>query len=474
MAGTNKVRTHPYYDEMLPLYQRNAELYAGGAAVEGSAARKYLAQHPYEKEAQYAIRLKRAAYRNLVAPTVDLFASSIHDGAKREGQDAVQGLERMLENCDTLGNTPDVFFKRLSTLAASIGAAFVLVDAPGAPESVVSLKDVKGKGLFPYFILTPAENVIAWDYDEKGALDWAALRSSRLTAEAGPFSPYAQRVTVTVWSKTGWRRFSGDKDGALAEDGEGEHGLGVVPLVPLLYEEDTPMTGRAVIDDVASLVLRVFNQDSELDKMLFDAALPILAGFGMREEDADGAYKATSNLWTFGNKEARLQYIEPSGASFAAKRQQILDDVDSIREISLRQTKPKGAQVESAEAKRMDSLQLSSQLGDFARRAAAVERRCWILAGKYLGAPDDALDAITVAYNEKFDPEGMREQLAANFLELRRNGDISRETVWRTLGMSDTSIEEEKALLENEGRARSGPEGSLGASLTALLAGGKR
>jgi hypothetical protein len=194
----------------------------------------------------------------------------------------------------------------------------------------------------------------------------------------------------------------------------------------------------------------------------------------MRESDAEGAYKATSNLWTFSDTEARLQYIEPSGASFAAKRQQILDDVDSIREISLRQTKPKGAQVESAEAKRMDSLQLSSQLADFARRAAAAERRCWILAGQYLGASEEALEAVTVTYNEKFDPEGMREQLTARFVELRSNGDISRETVWRTLGMSDTAIEEEKALLENESRADSGPEGSLSAALAARLSGGTR
>lgn len=452
--GVSYERTHPAYDSMLPQYLMNRDLYEGGRCMDGpAAARRYLTRHSFEKPEQFDIRLKRAAYRNYAAPTVDLFASSIMDGVRREGLSDIAALQPLLKDCDRQGSAPDRFFKSVCTAAAAIGAEFVLVDMPRAKERAETMAEACAQGLFPYFTRIPAQDVIAWDFDEDGSLDWAVVRSER-EESAGPFSGYETVKSVTLWKKDGWERFTSSGGKGFVRQGGGELDLGLVPLVPFLYEPASPMTGKSVIDDVASLVLRVFNQDSELDKMLFDAALPILAGFGLRAEDAEGAYKATSNIWTFSNPDIRLEYVEPSSTSFNAKRQQILDDMESIREISLRQTKPRGAQVESAESKRLDSVQLTSQLADFARNAAACERRCWEIAGRFAGMDVADLAQITVAYNESFDPHRIREELSQRFLELRRNGDISRETLWRQLGLDDEAVLLETERLANEGQGR--------------------
>ena len=469
MADTRYLQTHPLYDIMTPIYQRNAELYDGGDSVDGKvAAKKYLTQHPYEKDKQYGIRIARAAYRNLAAPTVDLFSSSITDGIERVGIDDNPAFSSMSHNCDRGGNPPDVFFKNVVTRSAAVGAEFVLVDMPQAHGQATTQAEAAALGLIPYFVRIPAVDVICWDYAEDGTLDWAVTQSVRKES-SGPFTPFADVVSVTLWAKNEWRRYTSHGGGSFEPDGEGPLFIGMVPLVPFLYEQDTPMTGRSVIDDVARLIIRVFNQDSELDKMLFDAALPLLAAFGLTEEDEEALTRATSSLWRFGDKEARLEYVEPSGASFNAKRQQIQDDIESIREISLRQTKTRGAQAESAEAKRLDAVQISSQLADFARSAAASERRCWEIAGKYLGVDQSKLDAISIKYNETFDPDSLREKLTGTYMELRGNGDISRETLWGQLGWTKERIEEEKALLEEEGRAVSGPSGNLASSITATL-----
>ena len=469
MAEINYLQTHPLYDMVAPTYQRNTDLYDGGESVDGKmAAKKFLTQHPYEKDKQYGIRIVRAAYRNLAAPTVDLFSSSITNGIERVGIDDIPSFASMLRNCDRGGSSPDVFFKNVVTRSAAVGAEFVLVDMPQAHGQATTQAEVAALGLSPYFVRIPAVDVICWDYDEEGALDWAVTKSVRKES-SGPFTPFVDVVSVTLWTKTEWRRYTSHGGGSFDPDGEGSLFIGMVPLVPFLYEQDTPMTGRSVIDDVARLIIRVFNQDSELDKMLFDAALPLLAAFGLTEEDEEALTRATSSLWRFGDKDARLEYVEPSGTSFNAKRQQIQDDIESIREISLRQTKPKGAGIESAEAKRLDAVQISSQLADFARSAAASERKCWEIAGRYLSVDQPKLDAISINYNETFDPDSLREKLTSTYMELRGNGDISRETVWRQLGMTKEQIEEEKALLEEEGRAATGPSGNLASSITATL-----
>ncbi len=199
----NFERAHPAYDAVIQIYQRNADLYDGGAAMEDPVrAARYLTQHNLEKDSQYAIRLRRAAYRNLAAPMVDLFASSIMDGVQRGGIAEITDLAPLLVNCDRLGGTPDTFFKEAVTRAAAVSCEFVLVDMPLCPEGAITRKEARLRGLAPYFVHVPAENCIAWDFDPDGSLAWAVVREERVKAEDGPFSRYVAVKSVTVWGKT--------------------------------------------------------------------------------------------------------------------------------------------------------------------------------------------------------------------------------------------------------------------------------
>lgn len=444
----DKEQCSPIYNRVILTYRRNADLYDGGATMVRKA-NLYLTQHPFETNDQYKIRLRRAAYRNYAAPTVDLFASAVTKNIERNGIDKHAFLAPLLENCDRHGNSADKFFKGVITRAAAVGAAFVLVDMPQTQTPANTMRDAKVQGLSPYFVHVPAKNVLDWGYDDDGVLNWVVIRDKDWVSP-GPFKDYEEKRTITVWGVEGWQRFvsQGGSDYSLA--GEGELHLGMVPLVPFLYEETTPMTGRSVFDDVRALLVRVFNQDSELDKMEFDAALPILAAFGLPKDEAEELVKATNNIWRFGDPNAHLLYVEPSGASFNAKRQQILDDVDAIREISLRQTKPKGAGVETAEAKRLDSVQISSQLAEFARNVAASERRCWQIAALMCGLGQEAAKNIQIKYSEAFDPDALHDKLTADFKELRAAGDISRETLLTQMGWDAKAIEKDAGLLAKE------------------------
>jgi len=478
MANENNFeQLHPLYEEYSDSYKRNADLYDGGQAIEkagNGGANPYLHRHRFEKDEEYEIRRDRASYKNYAAPTVDLFAASIMDGAKREGIEDIDSLEPLLRDCNREGKASELFFGQVCTRAAAEGARFVLVDMTTSEEAANTLAEAKSQGLMPYFVDVPALSMIAWDYAPDGSLDYVVIRDERQES-SGPFTEFETVKVLTVWTKVGWQRLEARDKGSFEVVADGEHHLGEVPIVPFLYEETSPMTGKSVIDDVASLILRIFNNSSEQDKQLFDTAFPLLAAFGLKDEEEHGKLmRSTSLLWAFSDPTARLEFVEPSGQSFAARRQQILDDIESLREISLRQTRKQTAQAETYDSKRLDTVQIKSQLAQFAVNASACERKCWELAAKWLNLGDTALDNVVIAYNEEFDPEATQNELFKRYMELRSLSEpgISLESIYEILGLD---AQEEKAKLENE--QRSGTDGTgptnLGQSLADALARGQ-
>ena len=164
------------------------------------------------------------------------------------------------------------------------------------------------------------------------------------------------------------------KEYALTGDGERKHGLGAVPLVPFLFEPTSPMTGLPATDDVLSLILRIYRRDSELDKMLFDRAVPLLTVGGVSQEHWDTFVVASSNaLMSTEPGGITAQSVEPSGTAFQAQAEALARDEASVREIAPRMVRPQSAVGESAESKALDKTQLDTQLARFARRSRSAE-----------------------------------------------------------------------------------------------------
>lgn len=217
--------------------------------------------------------------------------------------------------------------------------------------------------------------------------------------------------------------------------GEGRHPLGEPPLVPLLFEPQTQMTGLPATDEVLSLILRVYRRDSELDKMLFDCAVPLAIINGLDMEQKEAFIRSSSNiLISSAYQGISAQYLEPSGASFNSLREALQNDVQSIREIALRMVRPDSAVAISAQSKSIDKQQLDAQLANYARRCANAEARCFELAYKWLNngrRPEK--DAIQTPYNEDYSLGEMEKLDRAYLLEMFRSGAIGKEAYLRFL-----------------------------------------
>ncbi len=418
---------HPSHSRQKARYALWRDLYRGGDCVEGRP--EYLPRHPFETDRQYGIRLARSAYRNFAAPVVSVFHAAIWRKAplRRFGAAGPSPeVELILADADRRGAPADRFFGEATRRAAAAGIHFVLVDMPRLEEGRVpaTLEEVRELGLRPYFVHVGAEQLVDWGFDlDTGELSYAVV-AEEVEDSAGPFCGHGKVRRYRVYTREGWSVWREGAGGVEPTGLAGEHGLGRVPLVAFAFEEEEPMVGRAAHADIDSLVLRVYRRDSELDKALFDACVPIAVFSGFREEEVREFVRASSSGLLTENVEAHVTYVEPAGTSLARIREAILDDERSIREIALRLVRPDSKAAESAEAKRLDRSQLNARVSAFAQGCSRAETACWRLAAAWLGQAVE----VSVAYNQDYEAEEAGAELARILSELSSGGLISRRT----------------------------------------------
>lgn len=434
------------FDHKHPLYERARmkrilamDLYEGGKRVEGRE--HYLVRHPYETDKQYEIRLERSAYRNFAAPIVDVFSSYVCDGRPQRTLPAI--LEPMLDDIDRRQTGADVFFANAVRLAAARGASFLVCDMELSRGVTLAEDREAGRRVLPYFVAVDPDDIFDWSIDDRG-LAWCVVHAVEPVASEA-FGSQQVRDTITLWTRQGWQKYGGiprllttiedmEPVSIVTETAtlisEGTHPLGEVPIVPFLFEQVTPMTGNPVTDDVLSLILRVYRRDSELDKMLFDCAVPLAVINGLDVKQKNEFIRSSSNILISSNYQGiSAQYLEPQGHSFNALREALANDIQSIREIALRMVRPQSGIGESAESKNIDKQQLDTQLANYARRCANAERKCWELAYKWLNNGDQPeREAISTPYNEDYSVDAMYKLDRMYLLEMLQAGAISNET----------------------------------------------
>lgn len=447
-------KKHPTYESNRLRRELAMDLYEGGRCVEVERVKTLLTRHPFETEAQYKIRLDRATYRNFAAPIVDVFSGMVCEGRpERTLPDALKPIEK---DADRLGNDAGTFFDDVVRNAAGCGARFVLVDMEPPRGDTLAADKHAGRRLVPYFVDIDADNVWDWGLDDKG-LAWVVIHSTE-AAESAPFATAMVVDVLTVWTRQTWQKFKGPARAVtISSEGlkevyatrmqpEGEpvsHQCGMVPLVPFLFEPRSPMTGNPATDDVLSLIVGTFRRYSELDKMLFDCAVPLMIVNGLDEKQGGEFIRASSNMLVSSEKDGiTATYAEPSGTSFAAQTAFLANDIQQIREIALRMVRPDSAVGQSAESKKLDNSQLDTQLAKFARRCAAAEKRCWMLAAAWLGMKNVADDAILTPYNEDYSEDSTNMLDKAFVLELARLNVISKVTALELLMKTGTLPED--------------------------------
>jgi hypothetical protein len=261
-------REHPEYIARKAMWRQYQDLYAGGERLRANAS-EYLVRRHKEPAEVYGERLSRVFYENYAGSIIDWYAATL---LRREpimlfeGHDsAAKAFYNLLaDDCDLKGTNLSDFFRRQFVQALVCGSSYAVVDFPrtGAAALNRAEEDASGRSR-AYLVDYSPEEVINWNYDSAGGLEWAVIRTSCLQQS---------KVTDAKWEKeTRWiyydrenfqifRKAAEDRPMELVD--EGRHGLAALRRVPLF--EMKVSDGLWLMNKAALLQLEHFNKSNAL------------------------------------------------------------------------------------------------------------------------------------------------------------------------------------------------------------------
>jgi hypothetical protein len=261
-------REHPEYVARKAMWKQYKDLYAGGERLRERAA-QYLVRRHKEPNEVYGERLSRMFYENYIGSIVDWYAATL---LRREPMLVFEGSDntarefynQFSEDCDLKGTGLSEFFRQRFAEALVCGSSYIVVDFPRADGAALTRADEDASGRSrAYLVNYESDEVINWNFNETGGLDWAVVRTTCLQQS---------KVTDVKWEKeTRWiyydrelfqiYRKAGDSSPIELID-EGQHALASVCRVPIFQLQVSE--GLWLMNKAALLQLEHFNKSNAL------------------------------------------------------------------------------------------------------------------------------------------------------------------------------------------------------------------
>jgi hypothetical protein len=275
-------REHPEYIARRHMWKKYRDLYAGGERLRESAY-EYLVRRQKEPGEVYAERLSRAFYENYIGSIVDWYAATLlrrEPVLLFEGADsnAKEFFNCLAEDCDLKGTSFSEFFRQRMVQALVCGTSYIAVEFPRANGTVLSRADEDASGRSrAYLVDYWPDEIINWNYDETGGLEWVVIRTHCLQQS---------KVTDTKWeAETRWIYYDRENFQLYRKAGEGQpvelidegqHGLAALHRVPLFQLQVSE--GLWLMNKAALLQLEHFNKSNALSWALTMSlfAMPVI------------------------------------------------------------------------------------------------------------------------------------------------------------------------------------------------------
>ncbi|MGD0771586.1 MAG: hypothetical protein ABSC05_02070 [Candidatus Solibacter sp.] len=261
-------REHPEYIARKAMWKQYKDLYAGGEQLRLNAY-EYLVRRQKEPALVYEERLRRVFYENYVGSIVDWYAATL---MRREpmlqfdgGDPGAKGFYNLLaENCDLKGTNLHEFFRQRFVQVMVCGSSFVVVDFPkaGGAAQTRAEEDASGRSR-AYLTEYAADEVINWNYDETGGLEWVVIRTSCLQQSKVTDAKWERETRWIYYDRENYQiyRKAGEAQ-AIEPIDEGRHGLAGQRRVPVF--EMKVSEGLWLVNKAALLQLEHFNKSNAL------------------------------------------------------------------------------------------------------------------------------------------------------------------------------------------------------------------
>lgn len=263
---------HPDYTENRAVWRTYKHLYAGGIDFQRHAT-EYLVRRNKEPAEVYAERLSRVFYENYTGSIIDWFAATLmtrepiiqFEGTNERG---ISFFDSLIRNCDLKGTTLPEFFRRRLGETLIYGRTYIAVDFPRIDRPVQSRADEDASGKSrAYLTEYLPEDVINWNHDDSGQLEWIVIRTSQLVPASPDSGQWKRESRWLYYDKENYRVYrEAVTAGKLGSEPvvvhEGRHGLAAQHRVPVF--EMRISDGLWIMNKAALLQLEHFNKSNAL------------------------------------------------------------------------------------------------------------------------------------------------------------------------------------------------------------------
>lgn len=346
-----------------------------------TAGRSVLVPHPRERDIKFAYRSDLAWYENHLRAACQRFAGYLVKAPPMR-EIANQQLQAFANDCNWRGDHLDVFWQSFMINAKARGSMLLLVE--GQHIAADSVADQLDSRAFPYLIPLLPEDVIKFKTDWRGRM---ALVEYGTTREGNP--------AVKGWDATRWWIRIGEK---IVE--EGQHGLGVCPVLAFTESGDYPHIGDFA--QIADLSRRLVNAWSELTELQRQQGFAVLHYQVPLEQHDFNSKQVAEEIGTNNMLIHRGEapgYIAPPEGPTKAYFEEIANLEKAIERIALTVDVPNERSQQSGIALTLRFQSLNAALVGFARRMEDLERRTWEMVCRWLGLP---VERVTVEWAKDY------------------------------------------------------------------------
>jgi hypothetical protein len=336
-------REHPEYLALKHVWRRYRDLYIGGERLK-LHAQEYLLPRQREPGDVYTERLSRAFYENYIGSIVDWYSATLFrrepvvtfEGTNARGRDFFAGL---MDEVDLKGTVLSDFFRAQFVESLITGSSYVLVDFPRTAEKAGTRAEEDATGASrAYLVPYAADDVINWNLDEQGNLDWVVIRQKLIKKDRVEDPEWRTETRWSYYDKQTFRIYSKVDDEVRLVD-EGTHALAKLNKVPL-FDLRIP-EGMWMLNRAGLLQLEHFNKSNALSWALTMGlfAMPVVYSdrdfsqmvgesyyiqlapddkFGWTEPEGKVFQIAQDNLTRLQEEIYRVCYLAQAGGSLSA------------------------------------------------------------------------------------------------------------------------------------------------------------
>lgn len=384
----------------------------GGTSALRLKAELYLPRAPGESQEKYDRRLARSRFYNFYRRTLRALVGRVMRKAPKLADGGGDAVDPLLlahaENIDGQGAHFAVFTRRFLSWGMHYGFGGILVDVPPDLSPRIgrqpTLADERAAGIRPYWVPFSARQILSHRTAVIGGvrrlIQIVLLEDSE--EEDGAFgAKRVLRYRVLRRSESGpptfqvYERLASGPGAAAATTGgpsshyrvvsEGQYRNQTEIPFSAYYAEDPDgwFQAQPKLIDLAEINLDHYAVQSDHRHSLHVASIPIPVLKGVDEEQGSRAWSVERGIYLPADGDAF--YLEHEGRALAETRSELRDLEDRMGVLAMSQMARRTNQAETAESKRLDSMDHESSLATAARGLQDTLEQAWGFHAQYLG-----------------------------------------------------------------------------------------